>query len=190
MRQHPADELPRHLRLIRRMVIVRRDHRIDRRARLRRILHIAQMDRIERRLAHAQNQPPPLLQADVRRALDQVRRKPVRDARERSHGAGKHDHRVHRIASAGDARADVLRRKLLHLAQRAAVLRPQQFLRKVIAPAQLQFLGEDAQGILGRHQVNPPHAGIRSHRPQHLTSIDRTTGSCNGKRQCAARGLH
>ncbi len=54
--------------------------------------HIAQVNQIERRFAHHENQPPPLLEHDIGRALNQIFRMSVRNARQRLNRTG-HDYR-------------------------------------------------------------------------------------------------
>jgi len=60
------------------------------------------VDAVERRFADAEDERAIFFEADVGGALDEVGGEAVCDARESAHGAGKDDHRVGRVAAAGD----------------------------------------------------------------------------------------
>ena len=70
---------------------------------------IAQMDDRERRLTRHDNQPAPLLQRDVRGAMEQVRPGAAGQCADGRHAARNDEHAAHRIASARDRRRDILR---------------------------------------------------------------------------------
>ena len=88
MGEHAVDELAGHLGGVLGKVVERGHDGEDSRARIRRKLHIAQMDTVEGRLADAKDEAALLLEADVGGTLDEVRGQAVGDAGERPHGAG------------------------------------------------------------------------------------------------------
>jgi len=107
VRKDAMDEVPRHLGGALRVIVERRDRREDGGSCVGRELHVAQVDAVERRLAHAEDERATLLEADVGGAMDEVGGEAVGDGCERSHGAGKNHHRVGGIATACDVRAYV-----------------------------------------------------------------------------------
>ena len=64
--------------------------------------HVAQVDQVQRRLAHHQHQPAPLLEHDVGRARDQVVAQAAGDRRQRAHRTGRDGHAGGAEAAAGD----------------------------------------------------------------------------------------
>lgn len=70
-------------------------------------LHVAQVDAIERGFADAEEQWAVFFQGDVGRALNEIGGEAVGDRSERSHGAGKDDHRSGGITAAGDVGSDI-----------------------------------------------------------------------------------
>ena len=69
VREDAVHKIADHVRRGCRLAVKRGDHRKDCRAGVRRKLHVAEMDFIERRLTHAEQQRAPLLQTDIRGAL-------------------------------------------------------------------------------------------------------------------------
>jgi len=185
VRKDAVDELPRHLCRASRLVVERGNGGKDGGSGLSGQLHIAQMDPIERSLAHAKDKRMALFEADVGGAMDEVAGEAIGDGGERSHGAGKHDHGAGGIASAGDAGADVGVCVLPELIGRCS----EQFFCKIVASAQLKFFREDTQGAFGRNEVNARDAIVRSESTQHLDGIDASTGSGYGERDSVSVGL-
>ena len=59
-----------------RLVVERRHRRADRHTHIREGEHVAQVDRVQRRLSHGQDEPAPLLQHDVGGAADGLSKMP------------------------------------------------------------------------------------------------------------------
>src|ERR1700674_4133899 len=87
MRQHPVREFLCHLISARWVVIKRWDEREDRRSRVRRQRHVADVDFVERRLANAQHERPTLFETHIGGALDQARSRAIGNAAKRSDAA-------------------------------------------------------------------------------------------------------
>ena len=90
--------------------VVKREHgRHEHDARhARQACHVVDMDRTEGRLAHHKHQAALLFHLHIGRTQQQVFAVAARDAGERLHGAGSHDHAVDRIGAACDGSANVL----------------------------------------------------------------------------------
>src|SRR5207247_1792675 len=102
------------------------------------------------RLADAEEEGAALLEADVGGSLDEVGGEAVGDGGEGSHGAREDDHGVGGVAAAGDVGSDVGVGMLLDLWGGAA----EEFFGEVIAAAQMELLGEDAEGVLRGDEVD------------------------------------
>jgi hypothetical protein len=165
------------------MVVEGGDERKDGRARLCDRGHVADVDEVERRLADAEDEAAALLQADVGSALDEVARNAVGDARKRSHGARKDEHRVQWVRTAGDGGADVFVREERDLFRRMA----EEFFYQRVASAEACFFREDPQSTGGDDQVDPADAFVGIERMEHLDSKHRSAGPCNGKNESELR---
>src|SRR6185437_6224899 len=110
--------------------------------------HVAQMNFVEGRFAHAEHERAALLEGDVGGALDEVLGETVCYARERAHAAGQDDHAAGGIASAGDAGGDVSFGELMDFGGGLA----EELFGEVAAPAEVEFFGHDAQGIFLRDE--------------------------------------
>ena len=69
--------------------------------------HVAQVDAVEGRFAHAEDERAALLERDVGGAGDERVGQTVGDGGQRAHGARQDDHAVGWMAAAGDGGADV-----------------------------------------------------------------------------------
>src|SRR5262245_21906231 len=107
-RKHAAGKLVGHGLNARRSVIEPWDYGIDSSPGFRSPVHIANVDAIERRFAHAEHQGALLLQADIGSALNQVARQAVGDAGQCAHAAGKNNHGARGIGAAGHVSANVV----------------------------------------------------------------------------------
>lgn len=84
--------------------------------------HIAQMDAGERAFPRHQHERPPLLEADIRRALQQIARHSGRQRAQRVHGAGRDDHAVVPPGTACRGRGHIVRR-MDHMRQPGELVR-------------------------------------------------------------------
>ena len=138
-----VDELVRHFGRRMGPVVQGGDGGEDGGAGIRGEAHIAEVDAIEGRFADAEQEWSALLEANIGSPMDEVGGEAVGDGRERSHGTGKDDHSIAGAAATGDAGADV----------GVGVLRDfsgalsKKLQGKIVATADLQLGGEDAQGV-------------------------------------------
>ena len=178
MCEDTVDELAGHLRGALRAVVECGNRREDRGSCFRRQLHVTQMNAIEGRFAYAKNEWATLLEADIGGAMNQVAGETVCDGSERAHGAGQNNHRAARVTSAGNAGTDI---RLAVQAKFAAGL-SEEFLREIVAAAELKFLCKDAQGAIGGDEVNARDAIVGGERAQHLCGIDAAARSGDRER--------
>lgn len=101
-------EMAGHLARVGWPVVEGGDQRVDRRSGVGGQTHVANVNLVEGRLAQAEDEREPFLEADVGGALDEVGGEAIGDAGERAHAAGQDDHAGGGIAAAGDGRADVV----------------------------------------------------------------------------------
>ena len=140
-------------------------------------LHVAEVDAVERGLADAEDERAVFLEADVGGALDEVGGEAVGDGGERAHGAGQDDHAVGGVAAAGDVGADVGFGVLLDLVGGGA----EEFFGEVVAAAELQLFGEDAEGVLGGDEVDVCDASVGDEGAEHLGGVDGAAGAGYGE---------
>ena len=95
-------------------------------------------------------QGPPLFQAHIRRALDQLVRRTVGDTRESAHAARQDNHGIDRVRSAGDVGADVGIILLLNLCRIAAQQLGDQF----VASADAQLFRHHPQSTVGEDHID------------------------------------
>ncbi len=180
MRENPVDEVAGHFDGGLWVVVEGRHDGEDGRASLGGELHVAQVNAIEGRLAHAEDERTALLEAYVGRALDEVRRHSVGNASQSSHGAGKNNHGVGGIATAGDVGCDVGFRVMKNLA--GGGWRVEELFHKIVAAAELHLFGEDAQGGFAGDKVDMGDARVSVESAQHLSGKKRAAGSGDGER--------
>ena len=102
----PSDKIPQVIKGLR--FLVKGGHRRqNNRSSLRGRRHIAQLDQVERRLAHDQYQWPLLLQTDISSSLNQTCSRTPGDTRQRFDRARHHCHSVDRYRTAGDDRRQI-----------------------------------------------------------------------------------
>ena len=58
--------------------------------------------------------------------------------------------------------------------------RAEEFFREVVAAAELQLFGEDAEGVVGDDEVDLCDAGVGGERAEHLGGVDAAAGSGDG----------
>ena len=135
------------------------------------------MDAVERGFADAEDQKPIFFEADVGGALDEVRGQAVGDGGEGAHGAGEDDHGVGGVAAAGDVGAYVGFGVLLDLGGWGA----EEFFYEVVAAAEMELFGEDAESIFADDEVDFGDAIILRGGAEELGGVDAAAGSGNGE---------
>lgn len=131
------------------------------------------MDSVEWGFTNAEQQRVAFFEADVSRAMDQVRGEAIGDGGEGAHGARQNNHCVSGIASAGNVGTDIALCVLLDFGGRCA----EELLCEVVAAADMQFFGEDAESAVGGNEVYFCYAGVGCEGAKHLNNIDRSAGS-------------
>jgi len=106
--------------------------------------HVAQVNAIEGRLAHAEDEGAAFLERDVGGAGDERVGQAERDGRERAHGTWENNHSIGWMAAAGNGRADIGVGVLDYFRGFGG----EQFLHKIITARNAEFLGEHTQRIL------------------------------------------
>ncbi len=104
-------------------------------------------------------------------------REAVGDGGEGAHGARQDDHRFSGVAAAGDVGADVGFSVLLELGARGA----EEFFGEVVAAAQVELFGEDAEGVFGGDEVDFGDAGVGGERAEDFGGVDAAAGSGDGE---------
>ena len=158
------------------MVVERGDGREDDRARVGCELHVAEMDAIEGRFADAEDERAAFFEGDVGGALDEVLGEAGGDGGECSHGAGKDDHRVGGVAAAGDVGSDVGVGVVVDFVGGRA----EELFDEAVASAEVEFFGEDAEGVVGDDEVDFSDARVGAEGAEHLCGVDGTAGSGDG----------
>jgi len=146
--------------------------------------HVAQVDAVKRRLADAEEERTALFEGDVGGALDERGGKAVGDSGERSHGAGKDDHRVRGVGAGGDVGADVFVGVLLDLGGRLA----EEFFYEIVAAGELELFGEDAEGGCGDDEIDVGDARVGGEEREHLGGEEGAAGSGDGEGDAAILG--
>ena len=134
------------------------------------------MDAIEGSLADAEDEGTIFFEADIGGAVDEVLREAVCDGCEGSHGAGKDYHRFGGIAAAGDVGCDVGFGVLLEFGAGSA----EEFFGEIVASAQVQLFGEDAEGAVGGDEVDFGDTGVGGDGAEDLRGVDAAAGSRDG----------
>src|SRR6185312_14884239 len=137
--QHPAGKLLRHLLQRCWLIVEGWNEGINRCAGLGSAVHVVDVHTIERSLADTEHERTLFLETYIRSAINEISRKAVSNSCQRSHAAGKHDHSIGTVRSAGNACANVVDILLPDLLW----FRPEQLLRKIITAFDVQFLGKD-----------------------------------------------
>lgn len=126
--------------------------------------HIADLNQVQWSLTHAEDESPPLLQADVRGTLYKIPGQAVSDPRKCSHGAWEYDHRVDWIGTRCDRCTNILMRKQYDFFRRAV----QELFYQRVPATNSHLFGEDAKRAWRDDQMDATNAFIRFERPQHL----------------------
>ena len=182
MGENAVDEVAGHLGCVLGMIVESGDRRKDRCACIGGELHVAQMNPVEGSLTHAEDERSALLEADIGGAVDEIGCQTVRDRGEGSHGAGKNDHGMGRVASAGDAGSDVRVDVLVKL----GAWRAEKFFGEIIAAREGELFGEDAQGAFRCDEVDTRDAVVGGEGAQHFRGID--AAACSGHGKCDVAG--
>jgi hypothetical protein len=171
-----VNELAGHVLRALRMVVEGRDGGEDGGAGVGGKLHVADVDAVEGCLADAKDEGAIFFEADVGGALDQVGGEAVGDACQGAHGAGEDNHRVGGVAAAGDVRSDVGFGVLLEFGAGSA----EEFFGEVVAAAQVEFFGEDAERAVGGDEVDLCDAVVGGEGTEDLCGVDAAAGSGDG----------
>src|SRR5207253_5424908 len=118
--ENAAGELMRHLVERGGTEVERGNERKDGRSGFGGAVHIANVDFVQGRLAHAENQRTFFFEADIGGTLNQVRRDAVGNAGEGAHAARDNDHGVGGIRTAGYVCTDVSVGLLMNFARNAS----------------------------------------------------------------------
>jgi hypothetical protein len=146
-------------------------------------LHVAEVDAVEGGLADAEDQGAIFFEADVGGALDEVCGQAVGDGGQGAHGAGQDDHGRGGVAAAGDVGAYVGFGVPLDLGGCGA----EEFLYEVIAAAEVELFGEDAESILADDEIDFGDAIVLGDCAKELGGVDAAAGSRYG--ECDISGL-
>ena len=174
--EDPVDEVASHLFGALRVVVEGGDGGEDGGAGVGGQLHVADVDTVEGGLADAEDKGAVFFEADVGGAVDEVLREPVGDGGKGAHGAGKDDHRVGGVAAAGDVGSYVGFGVLLESRAGSA----EEFFGEVVAAAEVELFGEDAEGAVGGDEVDFGDAGVGSEGAEDLGGVDAAACSCDG----------
>jgi hypothetical protein len=110
----------------------------------------------------------------------------VGNAGQGAHAAWQNHHGFCGVGTAGDVATDVSIRLLLNFARSVS----EQLLDKVVAAAEVEFFGHDAQGAVGRYEVYGFNAFIALDGLQQMTQKNRATGASRGDGQVFGRDRH
>ena len=174
--EDPTDELMRHLRGVDGAVVKGGHDGKDGGSGVGGQAHVADVDAVKGRLPQAEDERAAFLERDVRGPLDQVGGEAVGDTGERPHAAGDDDHPGGGIAAAGHRRSNVVFRMLDDLIGCAA----EQLFRQLVASGDAQFLGQDAQRVVGRDEVDAAHARVGIEQLEQGAAKDGPAGSGEG----------
>ena len=144
-------------------------------------LHVAKVDAVEGCLADAEDEGAVFLEADVGGSLDEVGGEAVGDGGEGAHGAGQDDHSGGGVAAAGDVGADVGLEVLMDFFGGGA----EEFFYEVVAAAEMEFFGEDAERVFRDDEVDFFHADVGDEGAEHLGGVDGAAGAGDGQGEVA-----
>jgi len=112
--------------------------------------HVANVDLVQRSLAHAEHQRTLLFQANVGGSLDELSREAVGNLGQCAHAAWDHDHRVGGIGAAGNVGADVV----VALRMNFLWIRAEYLLDQIAAAGYTELFGNDAQCAIAGDEVD------------------------------------
>jgi hypothetical protein len=135
------------------------------------------MDAIEGSLADAEDQGAVFFEANVGGTLDEVGGEAVGYGGEGAHGAGKDDHRFGGVAAAGDVGAYVGLSVVLDFVGWGA----EEFFYEVVAAAEMEFFGEDAEGVFADDEIDSGDAIVLHGGAEELGGVDAAAGSGYGE---------
>lgn len=179
MSQDPVSELAGDVIQACRSIVIGRGQRVDRRPRIRRPVHVPDMDLVKRSFANAEHQGALLLEANVGRAFDQVRAAAIGDAPESAHTAWHNYHSISRIRSARDVGTDIRINLLANFIARSA----DDLCDEVAASLEFELLDHDPQPAIGGDEVDRLYALIGFDREQQVLEEQGTACARGGNRQ-------
>ena len=143
-------KLPSHFGHAVRAVVESWDQRIDGRARIRRAVHVADVDFAERSFADAEYERPLLLERNIGGTFDELGGDAVGDARQCSHAARDHDHGISGVRAAGNVGANIG----VGLKFNLGGFGTEDLFDQIIATADFELLGHNTQGAVGCDEVD------------------------------------
>jgi hypothetical protein len=171
--EHAIGELAGHNIQVGWTIVEGRDQGKDRRPGVGGPVHVANVDFVERRFAHAEHQRALLFKADVGGALDEVSADAVGDTAERPHAARDDDHGVRRVGAAGHVGTDIGVGLRMNLAAGFAGDLPDE----VGAAAKLELFGHDAKRAVGGDEVDALNSRVAFDCQQEVFQKKRAAGS-------------
>ena len=143
-------KLPSHFGHAVRAVVESWDQRIDGRARIRRAVHVADVDFVEWSFADAEHERPLLLERNIGGALDELGGNAVGDACQGAHAARDHDHSVGGVRAAGNVGANIG----VGLKFDLGGFGTEDLFDQIVAAADFELLGHNTQGAVGCDEVD------------------------------------
>jgi hypothetical protein len=154
-------------------IVKGRDQREDRGSGVGSPVHVADVDFVERRLAHAEHQGTLLFEADIGRALDEVRGNAIGNAGQRPDTARDDHHGIAGIRPAGYVGADIGVGLLVNFAGGFA----DELADEIASPAQFEFFGHNSKSAIGGDEVYGSDALVAFHREQQMFQEYRAAGA-------------
>lgn len=140
--------------------------------------HVAQVDAVEGRFAHAEDERAALFEGDVGGAGDERIGKTESDGGECAHGAGENDHAGGGMAAAGDGRADVGVGVLDGFGGGGGA---EEFFEEIGAAGDLQLFGQDAERVFAGDEMDVGYAVVGFEGAEQLAGEDCAGGAGDGE---------
>src|ERR1700674_372184 len=158
LREHAADVLRHDVVDALRMIVKSGNRRHDHGAGLLSAQHVFQMDAVERRVAHAEDELAAFLEHDVGGACDEIIAGPIGDCAQCPHGAWNHEHGIDGVTPRSDRCTDVFVRKHFNLRRGA----PEEPARKLpqITRRDAQLFSKETLPGFGDDQVDARNASV------------------------------
>lgn len=168
MSQDAGDELARHLFGVNWVVVEGGDYRKDYRSCFGGEGHVAEMDAVEGGFADAEDEWAAFLERDVCGAGYECVGEAVGDGGERAHGAWENDHSGGWMAAAGDGCAYVF----VGVLDGFLWLGAEEFFREAVAAGDIEFFGEDAEGVFTGDEMDAGDAVVGFEGTEHGAGED------------------
>ena len=185
MSENTGGELAREVVESLRLVVERRDERVDGGSGVGTAVHVSNMNLVKRSFANAKHKGTSLLKADIGRALDQVAGDAVGNPGQSSDAARNDDHGVAGIGAAGNVGADIVVGLHVDLARSVA----EKLANEIAAALQAKLFCHDAQGAVGSDEIDGLDAIVLVDSGQKFAQEEGTAGAGRGHGQVGWRGL-